>query len=69
MFQQTFSGSNMCPLSSKDDGDDEKITHDSGVSVMFLVTKVAKGQWWHRVAVGRCQRTLSSIAKMQGNIR
>jgi len=44
LFQQAFLGSNMFPLSSKDDGDDEKITHDSGVSIMFLVTKVAKGQ-------------------------
>jgi hypothetical protein len=34
----------MSPPSSKDDGDDEKITHDGGVSIMALVTKVAKGQ-------------------------
>ncbi len=69
MFQQTFLGSNMSPPSSKNDGDDEKIIHDGGVSIMFLATKVAKGQWWHRVALGRCQRTLGNIAKMQGNIR
>jgi hypothetical protein len=34
----------MSPPSSKNDGDDEKIIHDGGVSIMFLATKVAKGQ-------------------------
>jgi hypothetical protein len=47
----------------KDDGDDEKITHDGGVSIMFLGTKVAKGQWWHRVALQRCKETLKDVNK------